>query len=53
MAAPRVVLTPHIGSATRQAREAMADLAVENILLALRGEPMAHPVRQPRNTTTG
>jgi glyoxylate reductase len=49
MAAPRVVFTPHIGSATRQAREAMADLAVENILLALRAEPMAHPVPPPRD----
>ncbi|MDI3299273.1 MAG: D-glycerate dehydrogenase [Bacillota bacterium] len=34
---PQVVLTPHIGSATRQTREAMARLAVDNLLAALQG----------------
>jgi phosphoglycerate dehydrogenase-like enzyme len=38
--APGVVITPHIGSASRQARAAMADLAVDNLLAALDGEPM-------------
>jgi glyoxylate reductase len=38
--APGAVITPHIGSASRQAREAMADLAVANLLAALDGEPM-------------
>jgi glyoxylate reductase len=42
--APNLVLTPHIGSATRAARERMADLAVENLLAALDGRPMPHPV---------
>ena len=37
-----VVVTPHIGSASRRAREAMADLSVDNLLAALRGERMPH-----------
>lgn len=36
--APRCVLLPHIGSATGRARDAMARLAAENVLAALRGE---------------
>jgi glyoxylate reductase len=43
--APRAVITPHIGSASRQAREAMADLAVDNLLAALAGEPMPAQVK--------
>jgi glyoxylate reductase len=44
---PGVLVTPHIGSATRAAREQMAELAVENLLAALAGEPMPHPVAGP------
>ena len=36
--APNVLLLPHIGSATRETRRAMLDLAVDNLLAALRGE---------------
>jgi glyoxylate reductase len=36
--APRCVLLPHIGSATTSARRAMAELAADNVLAALRGE---------------
>lgn len=36
--APRCVLLPHIGSATRTARDGMARLAAENALAALRGD---------------
>jgi lactate dehydrogenase-like 2-hydroxyacid dehydrogenase len=36
--APNVVLVPHIGSATRETRRAMLDLAVDNLLAALRGD---------------
>jgi glyoxylate reductase len=36
---PNVVLTPHIGSATRQTREAMTRLVVDNLLAVERGEP--------------
>lgn len=41
--APNILVVPHIGSATRAARERMADLAVDNLLAALDGEPMPHP----------
>ena len=41
---PNVVLTPHLGSATRQTREAMTRLAVDNILAFERGEPLLTPV---------
>ena len=41
---PNLVLTPHIGSATRAAREQMANLAVDNLLAGLAGQPMPHEV---------
>jgi glyoxylate reductase len=37
-----LVIAPHIGSATHRTREAMADMAVDNLLAALRGERMPH-----------
>jgi glyoxylate reductase len=37
---PNVVLTPHLGSATRQTREAMTRLVVDNVLALERGEPL-------------
>ena len=43
-AAPNLVLVPHIASATHRTREAMADMAVDNLLAGLRGEPMPHCV---------
>lgn len=39
-----LAIAPHIGSATHGAREGMADLAVDNLLAALRGERMPHCV---------
>jgi glyoxylate reductase len=42
--APNLIITPHIGSATQQAREQMTQLAVENLLAALDGRPMPHAV---------
>jgi glyoxylate reductase len=41
---PNVVLTPHIGSATRQTREAMTRLVVDNLLAVERREPPLTPV---------
>jgi glyoxylate reductase len=41
---PNVVLTPHIGSATRQTREAMTRLVVDNLLAFERGDPLPTPV---------
>ena len=37
-----VVLAPHIGSASERTRGRMAALAVENMVAAIRGEPMLH-----------
>jgi glyoxylate reductase len=39
-----VVLAPHLGSATRETRTAMADLAVSNVLAVLAGRPPLTPV---------
>jgi glyoxylate reductase len=44
LSAPNLIVTPHIGSATRPARERMAELAVENLLAGLDGAPMPHQV---------
>lgn len=44
LAAPNLLVVPHIGSATRTARERMADMAVDNLLAGLAGEPMPFPV---------
>ena len=43
--APNLLVVPHIGSATRSTRARMADLAVDNLLAALAGEPMPNPAR--------
>jgi glyoxylate reductase len=40
--APNLLVLPHIGSATHTARERMADLAVDNLLAGLAGNPMPH-----------
>ncbi len=45
LAAPRVVLTPHIASASVPTRRAMAQLAVDNLAAVLRGQPPLTPVR--------
>jgi glyoxylate reductase len=45
---PNVVLTPHLGSATRQTREAMTRLAVDNVLAVERGDPPLTPVLPSR-----
>jgi glyoxylate reductase len=44
LTAPNLIVVPHIGSATRATRERMADLAVDNLLAGLAGDPMPHPV---------
>ena len=41
---PNVVLLPHLGSATRETRLAMARLACGEIARFARGEPPLHPV---------
>ena len=44
--APNLAIAPHLGSATHYTRAAMADLAVDNLLAALDGQPMPH-TREP------
>jgi glyoxylate reductase len=39
-----LIVAPHIGSATRAARERMAELAVENLRAGLEGRPLPHQV---------
>jgi glyoxylate reductase len=41
---PNVVLTPHLGSGTRETRAAMAAMVVDDIERVARGEPARHPV---------
>jgi lactate dehydrogenase-like 2-hydroxyacid dehydrogenase len=42
---PNCLIVPHIGSATRRTRIAMADLAADNLIAALTGEEMPAPYR--------
>lgn len=39
-----VLMVPHLGSATRETRKAMADLAVDNVLAVLAGRPPLTPI---------
>jgi hydroxypyruvate reductase len=41
---PNVVLTPHVGSATQETREAMTRVLVDNLLAAERGDPLPNLV---------
>lgn len=42
--APNLLIVPHIGSATWTARERMAEMAVDNLLAGLAGQPLPHPI---------
>ena len=42
LASPNLLVVPHIASATRTARAAMADRAVDNLLAAFAGKPMPY-----------
>ncbi|PEY35126.1 hydroxyacid dehydrogenase [Bacillus cereus] len=46
-----VVLTPHVGNATFETRDAMAEMAVRNILAVLDGEEALTPVNQKELVT--
>ncbi|HVS29755.1 MAG TPA: D-glycerate dehydrogenase [Solirubrobacteraceae bacterium] len=45
--APNLLVLPHIGSATHAARERMANVAADNLLAGLAGEPLPHAVPAP------
>ncbi|MCP5272319.1 MAG: 2-hydroxyacid dehydrogenase [Burkholderiaceae bacterium] len=47
-AMPHVVLAPHIGSATNATRQAMADLAADNLRLHFAGQAVRTPVPECR-----
>jgi glyoxylate reductase len=42
--APNLLVVPHLGSATVRTRARMAEMAVENLLAALDGRAMPHPI---------
>jgi len=42
---PNLVVAPHLGSASHETRAEMAEIAVDNLLAGLRGEPLRHAVR--------
>jgi glyoxylate reductase len=42
--APNLLVVPHVGSATHRTRGLMAEMAVDNLLAGLAGEPMPHTV---------
>ncbi len=52
-AAPNLLVVPHIASATHAAREAMAEIAVDNLLCALAGDPMPHCVNSAAQAASG
>ncbi len=42
---PNVTIAPHLGSATVQTRQQMANLSVQNLLAGLTGQPLLHQVK--------
>jgi glyoxylate reductase len=40
-----VIITPHLGSATEQTRQRMAEMSVDNLLAGLSGRPLPYPVQ--------
>ncbi|MEX1143046.1 MAG: D-glycerate dehydrogenase [Thermoleophilaceae bacterium] len=53
LTAPNLVVAPHLGSASHATREEMADIAVDNLLAGLRGEPMRHCATPAVHATRG
>lgn len=48
LAAPNVLVLPHVGSATTRTRARMTELAVDNVLAGLAGEELPQAVPAPR-----
>ncbi|SEW54260.1 2-hydroxyacid dehydrogenase [Chitinophaga arvensicola] len=46
---PTVAVLPHIGSATSETRNAMSRIAAENVIAALKGNPVPNPVNHLYN----
>ena len=44
LALDNLTIAPHLGSATEQTRQRMAEISIENLRLGLRGEPLQHIV---------
>lgn len=44
---PNAIILPHIGSATRTARNQMSLLAVDNLIAGLQGQPLPKAILQP------
>jgi glyoxylate reductase len=44
LALANVIIAPHLGSATEQTRQRMAEISVENLLRGLAGKPLLHQV---------
>jgi glyoxylate reductase len=42
-----VTIAPHLGSATEQTRQSMAEISVENLVAGLTGQPLRHEVLSP------
>jgi glyoxylate reductase len=43
-----VIITPHLGSATEQTRQRMAEVSIDNLLAGLTGRPLPCPVVPPK-----
>jgi lactate dehydrogenase-like 2-hydroxyacid dehydrogenase len=41
---PRCIVTPHVASATRRTRDAMAEIAADNLVCGIEGRPLRHAV---------
>jgi glyoxylate reductase len=46
LALDNVTIAPHLGSATEQTRQRMAEMTVDNLLAGLRGEPLVHQINK-------
>jgi glyoxylate reductase len=44
LALDNVIVTPHLGSASAETRQRMADMAAANLFAGLKGAPLPHPV---------
>jgi len=49
---PRAIVVPHIGSATVETRAAMLELAIDNLLGGLKGDPGPYAVVGPRSSVS-